>query len=306
MKNVDKSSADSPFNHDKDFGYTQISVRHDPGQKVAWCYMHGVPRSCFTPTMLSELQEYFHYLSVQNEQDIRYMVHASSVPGTYSYGGDLNLFMALIRSQDRPGLLQYAKACIDALYAKIVHFNRTITVISLVQGDALGGGFECALACDVLIAERTAKLGLPEILFNLFPGMGAYSLLSRKVGGAKADKMILGGNLYSAENLYEMGIVDILVEPGKGESAVYEYIKKEEKFRNGYLSYRDVTSLVNPVPYAELLGITEIWVDAALRLDSRDIRMMERLVSRQTEKNSLKPQSSRDESLTNAHGSVQG
>lgn len=301
MKNVEKTSSPRPATPDPEFGYTQISVRHDPGRHVAWCHMHGTPRPCFTPTMLSELQDYFHHLSVQADREIQYMVHASSVPGVYSYGGDLYLFMDLIRNKNRTGLLHYAKACIDALYAKIVHFNRAVTVISLVEGDALGGGFECALACDVLIAEKSAKLGLPEILFNLFPGMGAYSLLSRKIGGARADHMILGGTLYTAEKLYEMGIVDILADDGKGETAVYDYIRKEEKFRNGYRSYREVTNLVNPVPYSELLGITEIWVDAALRLESRDIRMMERLVSRQTEKNNLQIH---EQKLTNVHGSA--
>ena len=51
--------------------------------------------------------------------------------------------------------------------------NLPMVTIALVQGDALGGGFECALAHDLIIAERSAKLGLPEVLVNLFPGIGA-------------------------------------------------------------------------------------------------------------------------------------
>ena len=214
------------------------------------------------------------------------MVHASSVPGVYSYGGDLNLFMDLIRNKNRTALFHYAKECIDGLYAKIIHFSREITVIGLVQGDALGGGFECALASDVLIAEKSAKFGLPEILFNLFPGMGAYSLLSRKIGGSMADRMILGGNLYTAQELHHLGVVDILAEDGEGEKAVYEYVKRETKFRNGYRSYRKAANLVNPVSYSELFRITKVWVDTALRLEPRDLRMMERLVSRQSVKRS--------------------
>jgi DSF synthase len=59
------------------------------------------------------------------------------------------------------------------MYENIIHLDRDVTTIALVQGDALGGGFETALSSNVLIAERSAKLGFPEILFNLFPGMGA-------------------------------------------------------------------------------------------------------------------------------------
>ena len=81
-----------------------------------------------------------------------------------------------------------------------------------MQGDALGGGFECALASDLIVAEERAQLGFPEILFNLFPGMGAYSLLSRRVGMKGAEKMILSARLYTAEELHELGVVDLLVE----------------------------------------------------------------------------------------------
>ena len=51
-----------------------------------------------------------------------------------------------------------------------------------MQGECLGGGFEAALSSDVIVAEKSARFGFPEILFNLFPGMGAYSFLERKIG----------------------------------------------------------------------------------------------------------------------------
>ncbi len=175
----------------------------------------------------------------------------------------------------------YGKKCIDVLYANLVHFNRPITTISLVQGDALGGGFEGALSSDVVIAEKGTKLGFPEILFNLFPGMGAYSILSRKLDAKRAERMILSGNLYSAEELHDMGLVDILADKGDGEMAVYDYIRRENRARNGFRAVRQVRDATNPISYDELLQIVEIWVETALKLEARDLRMMERLVSRQ-------------------------
>lgn len=68
------------------------------------------------------------------------------------------------------------------------HFDTDLTTVSLIQGDALGGGFEASLSSNLIIAERGVKMGLPEVIFNLFPGMGAYSILSRKVGAATAEK----------------------------------------------------------------------------------------------------------------------
>lgn len=264
--------------------YSQLLTYYDEKYQLAWGYMRAHPRPCFTNTLLGELQDWFTELSVQNEKDIRHAVLASDVPGVYNLGGDLNLFSELITRRDRAGLLRYAKTCIDALYIKMKNFHRDITHITLVQGDALGGGFECALASDVLIAERSAKLGLPEVLFNLFPGMGAYSLLSRKLDPARAQRIILSGKLYSAEELYEMGIVDVLADDHQGEMAVYDYVRREQKHANAYQALRKVGACVNPVTYDELMSITEIWVEAALRLQSRDLRMMERLVAKQSKR----------------------
>ena len=269
--------------------YTQLTTYFDPHAKVAWGYMHPEPRPCFTPALLQELLGWCHGVASQiddpEQPDVRYMVTASSHPGVFNYGGDLNRFAELIAAGDRDRLAQYAKACIEPLYLNAVNLNRPgLKSITLVQGDALGGGFECALSGNVLIAERGTKLGFPEILFNLFPGMGALSLLGRRVGYQKAEQMILSGRLFLAEELHEMGVVDMLAEPGEGEMAVYEYIRREARSRNGALALRSVRSEIQPIAYAELMRVTEIWVDAALRLEPKDLRMMERLVSRQTGK----------------------
>ena len=103
-------------------------------------------------------------------------------------------------------------------------FDCGIVTIGLVQGDALGGGLEAALSCNFIIAERGVKMGLPEVIFNLFPGMGAYSLLSRRLGMAMAERIIFSGRLYSAEEMYELGVVDLVVDPGCGDKAVRDYI----------------------------------------------------------------------------------
>src|SRR3546814_12298500 len=88
--------------------------------------------------------------------------------------------------------------------------------IGLVQGAAPGGGFEALLSFDYIVAERSATFGMPEIMFGLFPGMGAHALLSRKIGSAMADRLIVSNETYSAEAMYELGIVHQLAEPGDG------------------------------------------------------------------------------------------
>lgn len=266
--------------------YSQLSAYHDEKYQLMWYYMHAAPRSCFTPTLLEDIKCFHGELASEIDagRNIRYLALASDTQGVFNLGGDLDLFRRLIQTGDRPALMRYATACIDVLYANMAGLGKDITTISLVQGDALGGGFEAAMSSDVLIAERNAKLGLPEVLFNLFPGMGAYSILSRKLDPARAERMILSGKLYTAEELYDLGVVDVLAEDGQGERAVYDYINKENKLWNSYRAMREVKDYCNPVTYEELHGVVEIWVDAAMRLQEKDLRMMERLVMRQSAK----------------------
>lgn len=270
-------------------GYQQLTTYFDERYQVAWGYMHSSPRPCFTPRLLEDLLAWCNSLARQIDDpaqpDVLYQVTASSVPGVFNLGGDLQLFAELIRQRDRVALLRYAQACCEPVYLNAVHLNRPrLKSICLVQGDALGGGFECALSANVLIAERGTKLGFPEILFNLFPGMGALTLLARRIGGARAERMILSGNLYQAEDLYEMGVVDVLAEPGEGPQAVYDYVRRDMRSRNGSLAMRAARELAEPVSREQILGITEIWVDAALRIEAKDLRMMERLVAKQGSK----------------------
>jgi DSF synthase len=269
--------------------YTQLTTYFDPHSQVAWGYMNAEPRPCFTGVLLREIVDWFGDIAKRVDDpeiaDVDYVVVASAYPGVYNLGGDLNLFRQLIEERDRESLYKYAQACIRPLFLNALHLNRpNLKTITLVQGDALGGGFECALSGNVLIAERGSKMGFPEILFNLFPGMGAMTLLGRRIGYGKAERVILSGKLYTAEEMYEMGAVDVLAEPGEGEQAVYEFIRKEARQRNGALALRAARELSQPIAHDELMRIAEIWVDAALRLEAKDLRMMERLVSRQTGK----------------------
>lgn len=274
--------------------YQELDVRYDTEQRAIWCYIWPTSRPSCTPALLAEVQHLLHVIEQLARPDLentrqdtpRYLIMASRVPGVFNLGGDLALFLKLIRSGDREGLYHYAKSSIDIAHAI---YTLPITTIALVQGDALGGGFEGALTCRVLIAERHAKMGLPEILFNLFPGMGAYSMLARRLDPARAERLILSGRTFSAEQLYEMGIVDVLADNNQGEEAVYAYIKKHNRARIGYDAIHKVRRIYHPISYDELINIVTIWVDAALQLGERDLRIMERLAQSQEKLVVLKP-----------------
>ena len=196
-------------------------------------------------------------------------------------GGDLEILSRLARGGDIEGLRAYAKACIDVVYSGMRNHHLPITTISLVQGDAMGGGFEAALCNNVVIAEKRARFGFPEVLFNLFPGMGAHKLLSRRLNPGRVEKLISSGNMYGAEELHEMGLVDVVADDGDGENAVYQFVRNHSRRTNAFQSLLRVRDRLHPVSYEELIAIADIWVDAVIMLEERDLRLIERLLKAQ-------------------------
>ena len=269
-----------------------VKLHFDPIDQALWVSMHprGVP--CFSESLLHEIRQLQiigqgtggKVLKDGTLHPMRYVVLNSAVKGIYNLGGDLNLFLRLIQAGDRDALLSYAKLSVQVVWETTRNYGLPLTTIALVKGLALGGGMESAIACSVVVAERSAEMALPEVLFNLFPGMGAYSVLSRKIGATRAEKLILSGKTYSAAELYEMGVVDILAEDGEGEVAVHEYIKKHTRQGEASRAMQKVRERVNPITYDELNDIVEIWVDTALRLSARDQKVMNWVIAAQIER----------------------
>jgi DSF synthase len=258
----------------------------DSGAGIYWLYMRPEGRPIMTLGLLRDAMTALDHLGrlfadSPEAPPARYTVMASRLPGIFNLGGDVRLFAELIRDKNRAMLEKYARACIEPQYVRSVKMNLPIVSISLVQGDALGGGFECALADDLIIAERSAKFGLPECLFSLFPGMGALSFLTRKIGAAQAEKMVFSGKIYSAAEMLEMGVIDMLVEDGMGEQAVYDFVERSERSFASRRAVYATRQIINPVTRAELDRIVGMWVDAALSLGPTDLRVMERLAAAQ-------------------------
>jgi DSF synthase len=266
--------------------YDELDVSLDAATATFWCMLRP-ERPCFGPGLLgdlSEMQRSIRRLFIGRDRDdppVRYFVVGSETPGIFNLGGDLTLFADLIRQGDHDRLRQYAHACIDVVYNNSVGYDLPIVTIAMVQGNALGGGFEAALSCDVIVAEERARFGLPEIVFNLFPGMGAYSFLARRVGPHQAERLISSGSIYEAAELHEKGAIDVLVKDGEGPQAVRNYIARHRRRHNAEQALYQVRRIVNPVSYEELRNVADLWVEAALRLGEADLRKMERISTAQ-------------------------
>ncbi|AWH25243.1 crotonase/enoyl-CoA hydratase family protein [Stenotrophomonas sp. YAU14D1_LEIMI4_1] len=259
-----------------------------------WLFMHadastGI-RPCCRKDMLDEMWSYMNAITRSPAQrhsgQLRHFVLASDAIA-YNLGGDLDLFTRLIREGNRDLLLTYAQRCVEGVHHLHTGFGGDVRSIALIQGDALGGGLEMALACHTIVAEEGSGMGLPEVLFGLFPGMGAYSFLCRRVAPQLAERIILDGRIYSAEEMHALGVVDVLVKKGEGRAAVQEMIRHQQRLPQSYLAMNAARNLAQAVSYDELLEITKVWVDSALALGDRSLRTMDRLIKAQTRRASM-------------------
>lgn len=266
------------------FELEQLEVNWEESTGTLWTFMRPRGRPSYNVDFLEDFHAWQRGIIATFEprpDDLRFLLLGSRTPGVFNLGGDLDLFAAKIRARDRQALVAYGESCVRILHRNINCLGLPMVTIGLAQGDALGGGFESLLSFNVIIAERGAKFGFPENIFGLFPGMGAYSPVSRRVGAAFAEEMMLSGRIYTAEEMRDVGLVHVLAEPGQGIAEAREYIQRSKRRHIGSRSVYQVGREVNPVSLAELDRIVQVWADACLQLRDRDLKVMQRLVAAQ-------------------------
>jgi DSF synthase len=266
------------------FELEQLEVTWDEAAGALWTFMRPRGRPSYNPDFLEDFHAWQRGITAmfaERPEAIQYLLLGSRTPGVFNLGGDLGHFLGRIRERDREALVAYGKSCVRILHRNMDTLGLPMITIGLAQGDALGGGFESLLSFNVIIAERGAKFGFPETMFGLFPGMGAYSLVSRRTSAAFAEEMMLTGRIYSAEEMKEAGLVHVLAEPGQGVQAARDYMQRNQRRHVGARAVFQAGHVVNPIPLAELDRIVQIWADACLQLRDRELKIMQRLVAAQ-------------------------
>lgn len=269
------SSGCRPFHEAGEF--SQLMAYYEEDRHVMWMMLRSAPRPCFNQQLVTDI---IRLARAARDSGLRFdfWVTGSLVPEIFNVGGDLNFFVDAIRKGERDKLMAYARSCIDGVWEIYNGFGTDAISIAMIEGSALGGGFEAALAHHYVLAQKGTKLGFPEIAFNLFPGMGGYSLVARKSNMRVAETLISTGESRFAEWHAEQGLVDEVFEPGQALMATRTFIDVMRPMLNGTRAMLRARQRVLPLSRSELMDITEDWVNSAFMLEEKDIAFMERLV----------------------------
>ena len=237
----------------------------------------------FTPDLVAEFRGLVEDLHDGRKRHPlpNYAVVQSADPDYFSMGGDLRFFRECIQRRDAATLRDYSMRCLDLLLSWNGKFKDTTTSIALVQGRALGGGFEMALGMDYLIAEEHSSFGFPEIMFGLFPCTGAMGLLASRIGPRAAERMMTNKKIYGAAELFDMGLVDELCPSGQGELAVERFIANHSSRMKARLKVQQSRSRHETLDHAEGVRIVEDWVETAMCLSPEEMRSMDMLIMMQ-------------------------
>ncbi len=179
--------------------------RRPDGVAIAW--LANGQMNSISPQVIEDLGKVWQQVkdSSGGASPVRALVIASSNPFLFSAGADIKAFTSMDASSGEQ-LIHAAHALFRELG------SRGIATIAAVNGLAFGGGCELAMACDVRIAARSATFGQPEIKLGIIPGFGGTQRLPRLVGENKALEMNLIGDPILAEEAFELGLVNRMVE----------------------------------------------------------------------------------------------
>ena len=140
--------------------------------------------------------------------------------------------------------------------------------IAAIEGNALGGGLELALCCDIRVASSRAKLGLPEVRLAVIPGSGGTQRLPRVVGPARAKELILTGRVIDADEAWRIGLVAEVVEPGRAVARAREI--GEEIAARGPIAVREAKRLIDASTELDIEAGLAAELEASVRVFATD------------------------------------
>jgi enoyl-CoA hydratase len=225
--------------------------------RVAHLELVNPPLNLITEALLRQLADALAILADASPDDVRAVVVTGRGDRAFSAGSDVGEFEA----QRGPG--GRARLELEARVSRALA-DLPMPTIAALEGNALGGGLELALACDLRVASSRASFGLPEVRLAVTPGAGGTQRLPRVVGPSRARELILTGRVIDAAESYRIGLVHEVVPPGQARARALE-IGREIAAR-GPLAVREAKRLLDASTELDLGAGLAAELEASLRV----------------------------------------
>lgn len=235
-------------------------VALEPG-RVALLELVNPPLNLVTRELLDELDAALATLEAADPGDVRAVVVTGRGERAFSAGSHVAEFEA----QRGPGGRE--RLALEARVARRLA-DLPMPTIAAIEGNALGGGLELALACDIRVASARAHLGLPEVRLAVIPGAGGTQRLWRAVGEARARELILTGRVLTAAEAERIGLVSEVVPAG--EALARARAIGEEIAARGPLAVREAKRLVAAAADLGLDAGLDAELEASVRVFATD------------------------------------
>ena len=210
-------------------------------------------------------------------QPVRFVVLEGPSDSVFGLGGDLNLLADAAEARDVTALRRFAHAASDVCHQLSDGFGAATITLAHVCGNALGGAFEAARSCDLVIAEENAVFALPEAEFDFVPGAGTMTAILPRIGAKAVREMVLHGGKIDAQRAFELDLVDHVAAPGDGATTIRAVIAKlAPRHLNAVATYRGIAGSLG-LSRERFRDEAERWVATALALPPGSIARMRRL-----------------------------
>jgi enoyl-CoA hydratase len=203
------------------------NIKLEIKDKTAWITIHRETKlNALNKETIGELKSAVG--EAENDESVRGLIITGSGQKAFVAGADIQEFLGKSK-EEAMALSEFGHQLMDRIA------NLSKPVIAAINGFALGGGLELALACHLRVASNSAKIGLPEVSLGLIPGYGGTQRLTELVGKGKALEMILTGDMIDAQDALQWGLVNKVVE-------LYELEETAQNILNNILAFENCGS----------------------------------------------------------------
>jgi len=212
--------------------------------------LHRPPANEIGTEMLAELEQFTAALDGFTTQASSLIVHSSIASG-FSAGADLRELYHSSLPLDATARLTGVREFLHRIHAVLNAIDDTpLTTIAAVHGVCFGGGFELALACDLIVADKMARFCFPELRLGLIPGFGGIPRLKRDLGNAVVRDLLLTGRSINAQKASTAGLVSQLAAEGEALSLAHATAAQVAKFDR--TTSAAAKRFVKPIPHEDL------------------------------------------------------